>query len=162
MACACGFTALAQFYPGTFPESRFVLGVCCVAYFGSSILLQLIISFAEKDVILSTRPNEAKGHDRGISISTSFPRFQEEYTTYISWKGDQVGSHDPDDKKGDKGAAEGETHFTIKVGDFFDIDGYFDAVGVIEATKEALQRHEKTATVSSVSSKKKINKKKSS
>ena len=58
MVVACAFAMVAQFYPMPFPESRPLLGVCCVSYFLASTIIQLIVSYVEQDAILTTQPHE--------------------------------------------------------------------------------------------------------
>mmetsp|Transcript_13984 Transcript_13984/g.27826 ORF Transcript_13984/g.27826 Transcript_13984/m.27826 type:complete len:260 (+) Transcript_13984:20-799(+) len=56
MVVACLFAMVAQFYPMPFPDSRPLLGVCCAAYFVASSVLQLIVTYIEKDCIMITGP----------------------------------------------------------------------------------------------------------
>jgi hypothetical protein len=52
---------VAQFYPMPFPDSRPLLGVCCAAYFTASSVLQLIVTYLEKDCIMTTAPVQLPG-----------------------------------------------------------------------------------------------------
>jgi hypothetical protein len=61
MVVACAFAMVAQFYPMPFPESRPLLGVCCISYFLASTIIQLIVSYLEQDAILTTQPHEVSG-----------------------------------------------------------------------------------------------------
>lgn len=54
MFLSCVFAMLAQFYPIPFPKSRPLLGVCCAAYFVLSTILQFIVTFIDKDTIMTT------------------------------------------------------------------------------------------------------------
>jgi signal peptidase complex subunit 2 len=90
MLVACAFAMVAQFYPMPFPESRPLLGVCCLAYFLASTIIQLIVSYAEQDAILTTQPLEGGG-EGGLRVRTQFPRFQDEYTVIL----EEVGIKDP-------------------------------------------------------------------
>jgi len=90
MLVACAFAMVAQFYPMPFPESRPLLGVCCLAYFLASTIIQLIVSYAEQDAILTTQPLEG-GREGGVRVRTQFPRFQDEYTVIL----EEVGLKDP-------------------------------------------------------------------
>ena len=62
MVVACTFAMVAQFYPMPFPESRPLLGVCCISYFLASTVIQLIVSYLEQDAILTTQPHEVGRH----------------------------------------------------------------------------------------------------
>ena len=73
-----------------FPESRPLLGVCCLAYFLASTIIQLIVSYAEQDAILTTQPLEG-GKEGGLRVRTQFPRFQDEYTVIL----EEVGVKEP-------------------------------------------------------------------
>ena len=90
MLVACAFAMVAQFYPMPFPESRPLLGVCCLAYFLASTIIQLIVSYAEQDAILTTQPLEG-GKEGGLRVRTQFPRFQDEYTVIL----EEVGVKEP-------------------------------------------------------------------
>lgn len=117
MVVACAFAMVAQFYPMPFPESRPLLGVCCVSYFLASTIIQLIVSYVEQDAILTTQPHEVNvyvfvhfvlgGVDlnagihthphppfynqqlakQGLRVRTQFPRFQDEYTVILEEAG---------------------------------------------------------------------------
>ncbi len=68
MVVACTFAMVAQFYPMPFPESRPLLGVCCISYFLASTVIQLIVSYLEQDAILTTQP-----HEVGRRVGTARP-----------------------------------------------------------------------------------------
>jgi signal peptidase complex subunit 2 len=84
---------VAQFYPMPFPDSRPLLGVCCAAYFIASSVLQFIVTYIEKDCIMTTNPilegaaevnNKTRaGGVHGIRICTNFPRFSYDYTISV-------------------------------------------------------------------------------
>lgn len=90
MVVACAFAMVAQFYPMPFPESRPLLGVCCLAYFLASTVIQLIVSYAEQDAILTTQPLEGM-KEGGLRVRTQFPRFQDVYTVIL----EEVGVKEP-------------------------------------------------------------------
>mmetsp|Transcript_15892 Transcript_15892/g.14377 ORF Transcript_15892/g.14377 Transcript_15892/m.14377 type:complete len:198 (+) Transcript_15892:48-641(+) len=81
MLLSCIFAMTAQFYPIPFPQSRPLLGVCCAAYFILSSILQFIITFIDKDIVMKTKVHKGKGI--GLLVRASFPRFQEYYTVII-------------------------------------------------------------------------------
>lgn len=137
MTVACAFAMVAQFAPLPFPESRFVLGGCCAAYFALSGVLQLIATFLDKDCILITKisdrvpaaasaknPNLTK---YGLRVRTSMPRFSEFYTVTIEFEGLE---NSPSVSK------------TWSVGKFFDVEGMFDEYGLELEVEELYLRFE--------------------
>ena len=48
MTVSCMFACIAQFYPLPFPDSRLLLAVCVVVYFGLSGVLQYFTWFTDK------------------------------------------------------------------------------------------------------------------
>lgn len=134
MTVACIFAMVAQFAPMPFPESRPVLGICCASYFILSGVLQLIATFVDKDAIMVTLPTATeldygkvnKDMTRyGLRIRTSFPRFDEFYSIVIEFE-----------KKPD-------TPFVKKtwsVGKFFDGEGFFDEIALIEEVEGLFQK----------------------
>lgn len=58
MFIACIFALVAQYYPLRFPQNRVLLGVCCVMYCILNSLLQYIVTFIDKDVIITTKSTE--------------------------------------------------------------------------------------------------------
>lgn len=142
MALACGFAAVAQFGLATdFPKNRLLLGVCCASYFCISGILQLIMTFVDKDCIMLTKPltdpeaiklvRKAGGNkdmDKyGIRVRTQFPRFSEYYTVILEFQG----------KPNSEFVKE-----TWSVGKFFDVDGFFDEEGLMIEVEELYQRFE--------------------
>lgn len=142
MTVACSFAGVAQFgLAKDFPQNRMLLGVCCAAYFCISGILQLIMTFIDKDCIMMTKPlkdTEAiklvkKGGNKemdkyGIRVRSQFPRFSEYYTVILEFQG-----KDPPSEfvKG-----------TWSVGQFFDVDGFFDEEGMMMEIEELYQRFE--------------------
>mmetsp|Transcript_21551 Transcript_21551/g.32723 ORF Transcript_21551/g.32723 Transcript_21551/m.32723 type:complete len:222 (+) Transcript_21551:156-821(+) len=131
MTIACIFACIAQFAPVPFPESRPILGVCCCLYFVFSGVLQFITTFIDKDCILLTKSSkDAKNKNLqqyGIRVRTNLPRFSEFYTLILEF---QNMSDTPYVEK------------KWSVGKFFDVDGMFDEVGLMEAVKEVYKRLE--------------------
>ena len=109
---ACLFAMVAQFYPMPFPDSRPLLGVCCAAYFTASSVLQLIVTYLEKDCIMTTAPvqlpgggptpdagsltnasdelveNKTRaGGELGLRIRTNFPRFSYDFSVAVQVPG---------------------------------------------------------------------------
>lgn len=133
MFTACLFAAAAQFAPLPFPESRPVLGVCGTAYFVLSGILQLITTFIDKDSILLTKPvPDSTNKDMqkyGLRVRSSLPRFSEWYKVIIELQLP---------KEATKPSPFVEQ--TWSVGQFFDKEGYFDEVGLMQQTEKLLKR----------------------
>lgn len=144
MFTACCFAAVAQFGLKTeFPDdsNRWALGLCCAVYFCISGILQLIMTFVDKDCIMVTKPisdgamiklvkgSGNKEMDKyGIRVRTQFPRFSEYYTVILEFEG----------KENSEFVKE-----TWSVGKFFDVDGYFDEEGMAIEIEELFQRFER-------------------
>ena len=140
MAVACAFAATAQFgLPMTdFPNNRLLLGVCCAAYFCLSGILQLIMTFIDKDCIMLTKPLSdpeaiklVKNKDMakyGIRVRSQFPRFSEYYTIILEFQGKEPPSEFVKE--------------TWSVGQFFDVDGYFDEDGMMIEVEKLYRRFE--------------------
>lgn len=137
MTLACLFAMVAQFAPVPFPESRPMLGVCCCLYFALSGLLQFISTAIDRDAIMLTRPCDdddvygKKNSDMkkyGLRIRTSLPRFDEFFTLVIEFQGLK---NSPYVKQ------------TWSVGKFFDVEGMFDEIGLMEEVYCTFKRFEK-------------------
>jgi signal peptidase complex subunit 2 len=144
MFTACCFAAVAQFGLKTeFPHdsNRWLLGLCCAVYFCISGILQLIMTFVDKDCIMVTKPlrDEAmiklvKGSGNkemekyGIRVRTQFPRFSEFYTVLLEFEGKESSEYVKE---------------TWSVGKFFDVDGFFDEEGLAIEIEELFQRFER-------------------
>ena len=134
MTLACLFAVVAQFSPIPFPECRPVLGVCCCSYFFLSGVLQLIVSFLDKDAIMTTLPLE-NGDKRakkvpdmtkyGLRIRTSLARFDEFYTLIIEFQGVEDSVF---------------VKQTWSVGQFFDVEGMFDEIGLMDEVEAVYTR----------------------
>ena len=139
---SCVFAAYAQFGLAKVNpnENRLLLGVCCAAYFCISGILQLIMTFIDKDCIMMTQPlsdpdmitlvkssgNKEMGK-YGIRVRTQFPRFSEYYTVLLEFQG-KVNSD--------------MVKETWSVGQFFDVDGYFDEEGLMLEVEKLYRRFE--------------------
>lgn len=124
MVVACLFAMTAQFYPLPFPKSRPLLGVCCSGYFICSGILQLTVKFIEREAVVITKPKNDE--NVGLRISSSFPRYQANYTLKIRY----------DTPKSP------ETEVVHCVGAFFDVDGYLYEDGVKDAVFDLIDRFE--------------------
>lgn len=142
MALACVFASVAQFgLNSDFPNNRMWLGVCCASYFCLSGILQLIMTFIDKDCIMMTKPVtdasmikliKASGNKEmnkyGIRVRTQFPRFSEFYTVILEFQGKEPTSEFVKE--------------TWSVGQFFDVEGYFDEEGLMEEIEKLYRRFE--------------------
>lgn len=134
MFVACCFACIAQFAPIPFPDSRPILGFCGSAYFAISGILQLIVTFVDRDTILWTNPVDKSSNfknkalqEHGLNVSSTLPRFSEFFTVKI-----QLFIKDQTD-----------TDFvsqTWSVGKFFDKEGYFDEVGLAKEVNKLFER----------------------
>ncbi|KAL7466800.1 hypothetical protein ACHAXS_007081 [Conticribra weissflogii] len=141
MALACAFAATAQFgLTSDFPNNRLWLGVCCASYFCLSGILQLITTFIDRDCIMMTKPlkdpeaiklvkngGNQEMDKYGIRVRTQFPRFSEFYTVILEFQG----------KENSEFVKE-----TWSVGQFFDVDGFFDEEGLMIEIEKLYQRFE--------------------
>ncbi|KAL9182766.1 hypothetical protein ACHAXT_004045 [Thalassiosira profunda] len=141
MAVACAFAAVAQFgLAADFPKNRLALGACCAAYFCLSGILQLIATFVDKDCIMRTKALAdekaielvKKGGNKdmdkyGIRVRSQFPRFSEFYTVIMEFQGKPASEF----VKG-----------TWSVGQFFDVDGFFDEEGLMIEIEKLYRRFE--------------------
>lgn len=89
LSCVCAMAA--QFAPIPFPESRPLLAVCCGGYFAISSVLQIIVSFVDKDMILYTKPQKQGGFEHAMCVRTDFPRFQEHFSLTVEFKNKPTG-----------------------------------------------------------------------
>jgi len=131
MSLACACAAVGQFSPLPFPESRAILGACCIAYFTLSGILQLVLTFIERDTILITKPpknGDYKIKNKGLRIRSDLPRYDEHYSVTIEY---------------DKMENSPFVKEAWSVGKFFDGEGMFDEVYFTEATQNLLKRLEK-------------------
>lgn len=174
MTIACAFASVAQFAPFNFPDSRIVLGSCCILYFVFSGVLQIITTFFDKDAIMITKPvkkeemqqdfeakkkrlleeqqHEAKksggdlrGKNKddaivvdpppsisnsdmykyGLRIRTALPRYSQYYTVVIQFQNREDSPF---------------VQQTWSVGQFFDKEGTFDEMGVMEEIEILFKR----------------------
>ncbi|KAL7433182.1 hypothetical protein ACHAXH_004450 [Discostella pseudostelligera] len=142
MALACAFAAVAQFgLAADFPKNRLWLGVCCASYFCISGILQLIMTFIDKDCIMMTKPlrdpeaiklvksgGNQLMNKYGIRVRSQFPRFSEYYTVILEFQG-----KDPPSEF---------VKQTWSVGNFFDVDGLFDEEGLMLEVEKLYRRFE--------------------
>mmetsp|Transcript_3900 Transcript_3900/g.5757 ORF Transcript_3900/g.5757 Transcript_3900/m.5757 type:complete len:225 (+) Transcript_3900:37-711(+) len=133
MTSACLFACIAQFAPLPFPDSRPVLGICCCLYFILSGVLQMCVTFIDQDCILLTQPKKVGTKNKnlekyGIRVRAKMPKYSEFYTLILQF---QNMENSPCVQQ------------TWSIGNFFDIDGMFDEVALVEAVQGAYDRLEK-------------------
>ena len=131
MTAACAFACVAQFAPVPFPDCRPILGVCCFLYFVLSGILQGITTFIDMDCILLTKSSPTSKNNNlinyGLRVRTNLPRFSEYYTVILEFQNMT------------------DTPYVEQkwsVGQFFDVEGMFDEVGLMEAVREVVHRIE--------------------
>jgi signal peptidase complex subunit 2 len=132
MISACIFAVIAQFAPIPFPDSRPLLGICCLLYNVLSALLQLITTFIDQDSILLTKPlgKNDKNPDmekHGVRVRSQFPRFSEWYTVILEFQ-----------NREDSPFVEQKW----SVGQFFDKEGMFDEIGLMKEVEALYHRLE--------------------
>ena len=131
MFAACTFAMTAQFYPIPFPESRPLLGVCCVAYFAISGLLQYLVTFYDVNTIMTTVANET--YNGELWIDTEFERFQE-FFVFSVYDAPVPGK-----------AVQNKLVEKMSVGRFFTEDGFYDEVGFAREIEQCLLRFQAKA-----------------
>ena len=130
MFISCIFAVIAQFYPIPFPDSRPLLGVCCVGYFVLSGVLQFIELYMDEGLVMTVAPTEKSGNMK-LRIESKFPRFQEWFTISI-----KILENASSTKQGDKNNLE----CTMYVGRYFTTDGDYDQVSFARDVEKILNR----------------------
>mmetsp|Transcript_3329 Transcript_3329/g.5178 ORF Transcript_3329/g.5178 Transcript_3329/m.5178 type:complete len:198 (-) Transcript_3329:23-616(-) len=146
MSISCVFALIAQFYPMPFPQNRLLLAICCAIYFTLSSILQVVISCVERDVIVASLPKDG----RAVRIRSAFPRFQDKYTLKIEvFEGKRLSDVREFGFKVlplvqtffsftiDKSVLKGKN---FKVGNYFDLEGYFDGEGACIDFENAIRK----------------------
>ena len=89
----CATALLAQFYPVPFPKNDWLLVACVLSYFALNTLLQAFCYYVERDIILLTRGKQgAPATGRGLTLSSSLPRYSDQYTLSLQARGAPAGS----------------------------------------------------------------------
>jgi signal peptidase complex subunit 2 len=84
----CATALLAQFYPVPFPRNYWLLVACVLSYFTLNTLLQAFCYYVERDTILLTKGKEgAPRTGRGLKLSSSLPRYSDQYTLSLQARG---------------------------------------------------------------------------
>ena len=104
MAC------VAQFWPGKYPETRWVLLTCVGAYAALSAAMSAVASLLERDMVVLT---VARLGQPALCVRSSLPRFQDVYTLAVRPRGAKAGGPR-------------EASMERSVGAYFDRDGVLD------------------------------------
>ena len=131
MFISCIFAVIAQFAPIPFPDSRPLLGICCVGYFVLSGVLQFIELYIDEGLVMTIAPTEKSGHLK-LRIESKFPRFQEWFTLSIHIL-DSPGTT-TNKSNNDK------LECTMYVGRYFTATGEYDQVGFARDVEKVLNR----------------------
>ena len=115
MFLSCVFAMAAQFYPIPFPDSRPLLGVCCAMYFILSSVLQFMITYIDKDIIMVSKPDADTG--KVMCVRTNFPRFYEYFSLIIQYQEPNIPGKDHPPSA---------TIAKMYVGRYFTVKGEFD------------------------------------
>ena len=84
----CATALLAQFDPVPFPRNYWLLVACVMSYFALNTLLQAFCYYVERDTILLTRGKQgAPRTGRGLTLSSSLPRYSDQYTLSVQARG---------------------------------------------------------------------------
>mmetsp|Transcript_24494 Transcript_24494/g.78720 ORF Transcript_24494/g.78720 Transcript_24494/m.78720 type:complete len:185 (-) Transcript_24494:230-784(-) len=116
MLFACVVALWGHFNPYEFPSNRWILAVCVVLYFAASGIHQYIVSFVERDLVYTSRPDES---NRVLTIRTKMNKYDENYTMTSELK------------DASSGAVVASSTVSTSVGRFFDVNGFlsYDAFG---------------------------------
>ena len=77
MTIACAVAIAAEVYPSEFPANRTQLMGCVISYFALSVVLQLVITFVDKDYIMYMRyPKSSPQASQSLRVRSRFPRYQ--------------------------------------------------------------------------------------
>ena len=80
MGFACAVALLAQFFPVDYSwYGRYLVGACCILYFVSSVVLQLVYWVVDGDVIFKTVPDGEDG-GRYIVLRSRMERYEDDWT----------------------------------------------------------------------------------
>ena len=121
---SCAVACLAQFWPGKYPDTFWVLAGCVSSYVVLSFGVTAVGTCLEHDTIVTTKPRPGRG---ALALRSSMPRFQEHYTLAVRPRGSAAGGPD-------------EVNLQKSVGAYFDTEGLLHAE-VIEADVAALLKH---------------------
>ena len=77
---AISVAILCHVVPVPFPENRIIVGSCCVFYAIFSGIMQLLISYVEKEIVFLSQA-DAKG--RRVRVRTHMPNFSAEYKVIV-------------------------------------------------------------------------------
>jgi hypothetical protein len=83
VSCVCA--GIAQFWPGEYPQTKWVLLSCCAVYYLCGIVLQYIATFMERYWFVFTHPKPTAKWSTGVGIalSSTMERYEYEYTLCV-------------------------------------------------------------------------------
>ena len=141
MALACGIAVFAQFNPWEFPDNRWVLGLCCLAYAALSILLQVIMTLVDQDFVIfchtKADSNEQSAKAVGVGVRADLPNFDHNYHLIIETL------HKKDAAKDQAPFARVEmAPEKTSIGNYFDTNGYFYDEQFAEEVRKLLREFE--------------------
>ena len=91
MALASVSALVAQFYPLTFPDNIWLLGVCVVIYFFLSGVLQYMVTFLDKDSIYCSKAIAGEGGAGGVArLYSTLPKGSQWYGLRVEIAGREV------------------------------------------------------------------------
>ncbi len=91
MALASVSALVAQFYPLTFPDNIWLLGVCVVIYFFLSGVLQYMVTFLDKDNIYCSKAIAGEGSAGGVArLYSTLPKGSQWYGLRVEIAGREV------------------------------------------------------------------------
>ena len=131
MFISCIFAVIAQFYPIPFPDSRPLLGICCVGYFVLSGVLQFIELYIDEGLVMTIAPTEKSGNMK-LRVESKFPRFQEWFTLSIQILENSSSTTNTNNQD--------KLECTMYVGRYFTANGDYDQVGFARDVEKVLNR----------------------
>ena len=133
MVACCAFAAAGHFV-GTFPENRVFLGFMCAAYFLGSGVLQIIMTFVDKDYIYVSKPRTDIAKGITLGIRTEMKRFDEHYELKFEKQDERVKL--PESERLIEASKK-------SIGNYFDYDGNFAKELFLSDVISQLKRFEK-------------------
>eukprot|EP01060_Flectonema_neradi_P019711 TRINITY_DN2700_c0_g1_i1.p1 TRINITY_DN2700_c0_g1~~TRINITY_DN2700_c0_g1_i1.p1 ORF type:complete len:204 (+),score=43.98 TRINITY_DN2700_c0_g1_i1:68-679(+) len=126
---------LCHVVPVPFPENRYIVGTCCALYALFSGVMQLLISYVEKEVVFLSKPDD-KG--RRVRVRTHMPNFSAEYKVIV----DIVSEVSPTFSGRVKAYTTKTTistgQLTASIGQFFDDRGVLYTPGLMKLLTDVL------------------------
>jgi hypothetical protein len=138
MALACGIAVFAQFNPWEFPDNRWVLGLCCLAYAALSVLLQVIMTVVDQDFVIFCHTKEEQSAKAiGVGVRADLANFDHNYHLIIETLHRKDGPKDQAPFARIELAPE-----KMSIGNYFDTNGYFYDDDFAQEVKKLLREFE--------------------